>query len=285
MNTILVTGASAGIGKATVRKFANQGWNVIATMRSPEKEQELTQLENVLVVRLDVEDIGSIKDAIDSGIERFGKIDVLVNNAGILVIGAFELATEEQVKKQFDVNFFGVLAVTRAILPHFRANRSGTIINISSQGGLVGFPTMSLYHASKFALEGFSEAISHELLAQNILVKLIEPGSTATNNWSSFIFAKNEAIVDYDAVGKETLDNWTKYDTDPSAPEDIANTIFLAANDKTDSLRYMVGKDTELYYGMRQKGDRAFINYMRQRFIPQIMAAREDQKTSKVLNN
>ena len=161
--TILITGTSSGFGKLSAQKFAAEGWNIVATMRSPEKETELTKLDNVLVTKLDVQDINSIHQAIDAGIERFGRIDTVVNNAGVGIYGIFELATREQVRQQFDVNVFGVMDTIQAILPHFRANNGGTIINISSQGGRITYPALSLYHSSKFALEGFSESVSFEL--------------------------------------------------------------------------------------------------------------------------
>ena len=270
--TILITGASAGIGKSTAKKFASEGWNVIATMRSPEKEQELTKLEDVLVTKIDVENRDSIKAAIAAGIERFGKIDVVVNNAGILTLGGFEVTTDEQVKHQFGVNLFGVLDMVKAILPHFRENKSGTIINVSSQGGRITFPAMCLYHSSKFAVEGFTEGISYELLPLNIRVKIVEPGSTSTDNAGSYLLAKSDEVKVYDEVTEEGMDNWYKYDT-PAEPEDVAALIFTAANDESDRLRYMIGTDTELYFGQRQKPDQEYVDYMRQRFIPKLMEA------------
>jgi len=134
--TILITGSSSGIGKATARFFQREGWNVIATMRSPEKETELSALPNVLVARLDVQDSASIAAAVSAGIERFGRIDVLLNNAGYGAYGLLEATPMEKIRRQFDVNVIGLLETTKAVLPHLRANKSGTIINISSIGGL-----------------------------------------------------------------------------------------------------------------------------------------------------
>lgn len=132
MKTILITGASAGIGRATALQFARKGWNVIATMRSPEKESEFTKVENIFVTHLDVEIKESIHNAIEQGITKFGNIDVIVNNAGYGSFGIFEAATEEQIQRQFNVNVFGPMQVIKSILPHFRKNRQGLIINISS---------------------------------------------------------------------------------------------------------------------------------------------------------
>ena len=143
--TILITGSSSGIGKVTAKIFHDKGWNVIATMRSPEKETELGALDNVLVTRLDVLDSDSIAKAVEQGIAKFGKIDVLVNNAGYGAWGVLEATPMDKVRRQFDVNVIGLIETTKAVLPHFRSNLNGTIINISSLGGKVTFPLGSLY--------------------------------------------------------------------------------------------------------------------------------------------
>ncbi|MEO1522144.1 MAG: SDR family oxidoreductase, partial [Cyanobacteria bacterium J06633_2] len=179
--TILITGSSSGIGKATAKYFQERGWNVIATMRSPEKEAELTQLDNILVTRLDVQDSASIMTAVEAGIARFGKIDVLLNNAGYGAYGLLEATPVEKIKRQFEVNVIGLLETTQAILPHFRANRDGMIINISSIGGKMTFPLGTLYHGSKFAVEGLSEALSFEMEAIGVKVKVVEPGMIRTD--------------------------------------------------------------------------------------------------------
>ena len=134
-NTILITGASSGIGKATAKYFQEKGWNVIATMRRPENEEELSKLDNVLLTRLDVTDLDSINEAINKGISAFGKIDVVPNNAGYGAYGPLEAFTRDHIIRQFNTNVIGLLDVTRAVLPHFRENKSGTLINISSIGG------------------------------------------------------------------------------------------------------------------------------------------------------
>ena len=178
--TVLITGASSGLGKTAAKYFAGNGWNVVATMRSPDREKDLASLNDVLVTRLDVQDRDSISAAIEAGIARFGKIDVLINNAGFGLFGVFETISREKVQEQFDVNVFGVMEVTRAILPHFRKTKGGLILNISSGAGIYTLPLISLYCATKFALEGFSESLAYELTSQNIVVKIIEwAGSSA----------------------------------------------------------------------------------------------------------
>src|SRR5258708_3354641 len=205
--TILITGTSTGLGRTTARFFAARGWNVVATMRRPETEAELTHLENVLVTRLDVQDLASIGAAIAEGIKRFGRIDALLNNAGFGLFGLFEGTPREKIQEQFDVNVFGVMDTTRAILPHFRQNRAGIILNVSSGAGVFTLPMISLYCASKFALEGFSEALSYEVGSQGITVKIIEPGgilSTGFNKLSGAEAGHVQAPPEYDEFFRHT---------------------------------------------------------------------------------
>jgi len=244
--TILITGTSSGIGKAAAKHFAAKGWNVIATMRTPEKEEELTQLDAVFVTKLDVQKPETIVAAIQSGIEKFGTIDVLVNNAGYGEFGIFETISPEQVKTQFDINVFGVMDTIRTLLPHFRENKSGTIINISSGAGRFTLPLISMYAASKFALEGFSEALSFELSSLNIGVKIVEPGGSTTNfsNVSAEKSGSNISISDYDpflaAAGKMF---GSLRDMQLATAEEVVAVIYEAATDGTDTLRYVVGNE------------------------------------------
>jgi NAD(P)-dependent dehydrogenase (short-subunit alcohol dehydrogenase family) len=241
--TVLITGTSSGIGKASAQLFAAKGWNVIATMRNPEKEQEL---KDVFVTKLDVQQPDTIVAAIKSGIEKFGNIDVLINNAGYGEFGIFEATAREQVNTQFEVNVMGVMDTIRSILPHFRERKAGTIINISSGAGRFTLPMISLYCASKFALEGFSEALSFELSALNIGVKIVEPGGTTTNfgKVSGEKFSDKTAIADYDnfttAAGK-MFDQMRGMQLATAA--EVAAVIYEAATDGTDTLRYIVGND------------------------------------------
>ncbi len=266
--TVLITGTSSGFGKAATKLFAANGWNVIATMRSPEKEEELTQLENVLVTRLDVQDFDSIKNAVAAGIGRFGKIDSLVNNAGYGAIGVFESASREQIKRQFDVNVLGLMDVTQAVLPHIRAN-GGTIINISSFGGIVTLPFGSLYNSTKWAVEGFAESLSHELSAQNIAVKIIEPGGVATNFGKGLDIIKND-IEAYNPTFSAFFGRYakpTEHLTRASVDE-VAETIYQAATDGKEQLRYVIGADAQFYIdGKLNHSDTDYIKLMRDYFI------------------
>lgn len=269
--TVLITGTSSGIGRASVLKFQKEGWKVIATMRSPEKETELTKLERVLVTTLDVESQDSIDKAIQKGINEFGSIDAVVNNAGFAVFGVFELATETQISKSFEINVYGPMRVLRSILPYFRAQKSGTIINVTSQGGRIAFPTCSLYHATKFALEGFTESLAYELIPFGIRTKIVEPGSTATKFVGAAEGTPGDILV-YEEFIQIGLGNYAKHDTMTSQPEEIADVIYTSATEDNDVLRYRAGKDTELYINKMQSGnDQEYVDYMRNRFIPEYL--------------
>jgi NAD(P)-dependent dehydrogenase (short-subunit alcohol dehydrogenase family) len=271
--TVLITGASSGFGKSAALLFAEQGWNVIASMRTPSAGAELARLGNVLVTRLDVQDEASIAEAIAAGIERFGSVDVLVNNAGYSLFGVFESVPRTKIQEQFDVNLFGVMDVTRAILPHFRQNKAGVIINVSSGAGVFGLPMISLYNASKFALEGFSESLSYELLSQNIVVKLVEPGGVVTTE-----FGKRSAVEaaqipsapgDYDDFIGATLKVFDGLRAARLASsEDVAKVILEAASDGSDRLRYVATKDIEpLVKARRESSEDEYIAMMRSQFM------------------
>lgn len=268
MKTILITGASSGIGRSTTRFFSEKGWNVIASMRSPEKETELNQLKNVMVVKMDVENEMEIQEAIQQGIDHFGKIDVLLNNAGYCAFGAFEAASEDQMKRQYEVNVFGVMRTTQAILPHFREWQAGRIINVSSIGGQIANPFLSLYQSSKFAIEGFSESLFYELAPHNIEVKLIEPGNIETNfTGRSLVVLEKEELKDYDEQVKKFLQVLMKdrEQGNVSQPEKVAEEIYRAAIDQSKQLRYLVGDDAMALYKMRkERTDEEFVHMMSQ---------------------
>jgi NAD(P)-dependent dehydrogenase (short-subunit alcohol dehydrogenase family) len=267
--TIFITGASSGFGKETAKLFQEQGWNVIATMRSPENEQELSMLENVLVIRLDVQDSVSIQNAVREAIEHFGSIDVLLNNAGYGLMGVFESVTPQQIQKQYAVNVFGLMDVTQAVLPQMRKQGSGTIINISSFGGQVGLPFGSLYNSSKFAVEGFSESLAHEVCTFGISVKIIEPGGVATNFRNGLEMIKNE-IPEYNPLMGSFFRRYasTTAHLPKVTPEDVAQTIYGAATDGKAQLRYVIGQDAQFYINTKyENSDPDFMKIMRDRFV------------------
>lgn len=269
MKSIVITGSSSGIGKATAKYFAEKGWKVAATMRTPENETELNQLDNVSLYALDVTDDASIAAATAQIISDFGTVDVVLNNAGYAVAGPFEAATPEQVKRQFDTNVLGLMSVTRAFLPHFRANGAGMFLNVSSIGGRVTFPLISLYHGTKWAVEGFSESLSYELGELGIQVKIIEPGGVDTDfGGRSMVFAANEDLTAYDEIVGKFQANWGKSGLTRSTAEFLAEGIYNATTDGKSQLRYLIGPDAEQVYAMRQQvGDDAFIAGMRQQML------------------
>ncbi|HWJ75306.1 MAG TPA: SDR family oxidoreductase [Kaistia sp.] len=276
--TVLITGCSSGFGEATAHYFADRGWNVVATMRSPETGGTLAARDGVLVTRLDVEDPSSIRVAIADAIERFGRIDVLVNNAGFGLFGVFEQTPPAQIAQQFAVNLFGVMDVTRAILPHFRTHRSGVIVNVSSGAGVFALPMISLYSASKFALEGFSESLSYELASVGIAVKVVEPGgvtSTRFGERSAAEVRSVERIADYDAfiAGAEAVFAGLRAGRANATSAEVAEVIFAAATDGTDRLRYVATKDIEpLVRARRETSEDAYMAFMRARVAPKLPA-------------
>jgi NAD(P)-dependent dehydrogenase (short-subunit alcohol dehydrogenase family) len=198
--TIFITGTSSGLGKRTALHFAKLGWSVAATLRTPEKETELTQHKNIKLFKLDVTNLNQVHQSIAQAIDHFGKIDVVVNNAGMGSYGPLEFAKEETIDWQFQVNVRGPINIIRGFLPHFRENGGGMFINISSfMGVTTAVPLGSLYNMSKFALEGLVEGLYYELKPLNIDLRLIEQGgSTGTNFRESVIWNKNDEVKDYD---------------------------------------------------------------------------------------
>ena len=269
--TILITGASTGIGKATAKLFREKGgWNVVATMRTPEKEEELNTLENVLVTKLDVLELESMDSALAAGIEKFGKIDVVLNNAGYALMGTFESAKRESIMRQFGVNVQGLFDVTQKALPHFRANKSGMFINISSIGGRMTFPLMPLYHSTKWAVEGFSESLRWELAQIGVKVKIVEPGGVATDfGGRSLDLQHNPELTEYNEFVNVFMEAMGRA-SDPSVlstPDIIAEVIYTAATDEADTLRYRAGADAEqLLTARKSMTDEEFFGMQKAQF-------------------
>ena len=268
--TVLITGASSGIGKASATLFADRGWNVVATMRNPDDGDDLADRDNVLVTALDLLDSVSITTAVAAGLERFGAIDVLLNNAGYGAYGPLEATPMAVLRRQFDVNLFGLVETIQAVLPSMRARRSGVIVNISSVGGRMTFPLGSLYHGSKWAVEGLSEALHFELGALGVRVKLVEPGGVKTDfGGRSFVFTHDPELADYQplvdmaaaALEEEASD-------DSQEPEAVAEVIFTAATDGTKQLRYISGEGAVELLANRYSAeqDEQFVAGMRAQF-------------------
>ena len=254
--TILITGCSTGIGRMTAKYFHEKGWNVAATVRSnPEQDEELNALENVLVVALDVTKEDTIKSALHKTINRFGKIEVLLNNAGYGAYGVLEATSEQAIRMQFDVNVIGALLVTKNVIPYMRKEGQGTIINISSMGGKISFPLGTLYHGSKFAVEGMSEALSFELEAIGIKMKLIEPGMIKTNFEETTMknFAVDPSQTEYGPFLQKVMEGMKNAARNSSEPILVAEKIYEAATDGTDQLRYIAGSDAEQIIAARKQ--------------------------------
>ncbi|MCZ8254891.1 MAG: SDR family oxidoreductase [Polaromonas sp.] len=272
--TVLITGTSSGIGLAAAKHFAAQGWNVVATQRTPEKDTELRHIANVLATRLDVQDLDSMAPAIEAGIARFGRIDALVNNSGYGQYGLLEAVSREQILAQFEVNVFGVIELTRAILPHFRKNKGGMVINVSSGAGMFTLPMISMYCASKFALEGFSEAVSYELASQNIAVKLVTPHggvtSTSFNARTSSGSASDSALSDYGDFVADTAQAFAAMTSASTiTSDDVAKVIYGAATDGSSQLRYLVGDDARGFVkARREMSEGDYMAFMRAKFLP-----------------
>ena len=236
---VLITGASSGIGLHTVKLFQSKDWKVAATMRKPEDATALHNIVDVECFRLDVTDVDSIKSAIAATLEKYGRIDAIVNNAGFAVVGPFEAATQEQIERQMQTNVYGVMNVCREILPYFREQKRGTIINVASMGGRITFPLYSIYHASKWALEGFSEALQYEVKEFGIKIKIIEPGPIKTDFYErSQSIAKKEGLAAYDNFVSRAMPNLQKAgETGPDGSV-VAEVIYKAASDDSWRMRY-----------------------------------------------
>ncbi len=238
---VLITGASSGIGLHTAKLFQTKNWKVAATMRVPEKADELKNIVDIACIRLDVTDVDSIKSAIAQTLEKFGRIDAVVNNAGFAVVGPFEAATQEQIERQMQTNVYGLMNVCREILPYFREQRRGTIVNVASMGGRLTFPLYSIYHASKWAVEGFSESLQFEVKDFNIKIKIIEPGPIKTDFYErSMSISKKEGITAYDNFVARAMPNMQKAgETGPDGSV-VAQVIYDAVTDDSWKMRYPV---------------------------------------------
>lgn len=246
--TIIITGASSGIGRETVKYFSKKGWNVAATMRNPSAETELIKLPNVTLYKLDVTSNESINNAIEQIWTKYKHIDVVVNNAGYGLIGTFEGATDEQIYNQFNTNVFGLMRVTRATLPHLRLQGFGRIINISSIAGVISLPLYSLYNASKFAIEGFSESLHYELKQFNIKVKLIEPGPIDTNfNSKSKIEICTDSLPEYQEYEDGINNFYNKNFENADHPIVVSKKIYKAATTNRNKIRFPAGFQAQLF--------------------------------------
>ena len=263
--TIFITGASSGLGKATAKLFHSKGWHVIATMRNPEQENELSHLKDVILLPLDVTSIEEIHSTVKRAIDLH-KIDVVFNNAGYGLMGAMEALTEEQIQKQINTNLMGVLWVTKAFIPYFREKKEGLFISTTSMGGLLAFPLHSIYHAAKFAIEGWSESMSFELGLHNISIKTIAPGAIATDFTGRSLAKANHPA--YQTLEDKLFSNVDTMMDQAASAEQIAEVVFEAATDGKDQIRYVAGSDANTIYNRRLEiGSEEFRKEIRDQFI------------------
>jgi NAD(P)-dependent dehydrogenase (short-subunit alcohol dehydrogenase family) len=251
MKTVLITGSSSGFGRATAVHFLERGWNVVATLRSPDKAN-LPESERLRRLALDVTDRDSIARAIRDGILAFGGLDVVVNNAGIGLFSAFEATPEQRIREVFETNTFGVMAVTQAVIPHFRERRAGTLINVTSSAAIVPMPLVAPYTASKFAIEGFTEALSYELSFFGVSAKLVEPGYAPSTGFTANTSERMRGLVPeaYAPYAEQLMRGLAGAKS--TTEDDVARAVWLAATDGTRRLRYPAGTDAEDLAGMRR---------------------------------
>ena len=239
MTTVLITGCSSGYGLATAQRFHDEGWNVVATMRTP-REAALPQSDRIRVLALDVTDPASIATAVRSA----GPIDVLVNNAGIGAVGAFEATPMQVTRELFETNTFGVMAVTQAVIPQMRARRSGVVVNVTSSATLAAMPLAAVYTASKMAVEGFTASLALELGFFDVRVKLVEPGYGPSTAFAGNGSERMAGLItpEYQAFAEPIMDSFAR----PGAvttPQDVADVVYHAATDTSGRLRFPAGAD------------------------------------------
>jgi NAD(P)-dependent dehydrogenase (short-subunit alcohol dehydrogenase family) len=239
MNTVLITGSSSGYGLETARHFHEQGWNVVATMRTP-REDILPRADRMRVLALDVTDPASIAAALAAA----GPIDVLVNNAGIGLLGAFEATPLATTRELFETNTFGVMAMTQAVLPQLRERGSGVVVNVTSSATLAPKPLVAVYTASKTAIEGFTGSLALELEKLGVRVKLVEPGygprtQFASNGQSRMNGLITEPYAPYAQRVMAGLQTPTVF----TRESDVAEAVWRAAHDTTGELRFPAGPD------------------------------------------
>ncbi|PTT78337.1 MULTISPECIES: SDR family oxidoreductase [unclassified Chryseobacterium] len=264
--TIFITGASTGLGKATAKLFAEKGWNVVATMRTPENDTELSSIPNIKVMKLDVTNSQEIKQVAEKVIQD--GVDVVFNNAGYGLMGPLEGLSEEQISRQLETNLWGVIRTTQAFIPYFREHKKGLFLTTTSIGGHVAFPLASLYHATKWALEGWSESMAFELNPFGITIKTIAPGGISTD------FASRSLDMGAHPAYQEMTEKVWEVFRDPnrifqySTPEQIAEVVYEAATDGKNQLRYFAGEDSKQTIALRrQVGDQVFFEENKKRFF------------------
>lgn len=249
---VIITGASRGFGELIAKKFQKENFQVIATMRNIDSSPSLKKLENVDIKKLDVTVKSDVKNVVDYTVEKYGRIDILINNAGYGAFGFLEEASDEEIRNQFNVNYFGLIDCIKGVLPQMRKQKDGVIVNISSIAGRFGLPFTSLYNSSKFAVEGLTECLHYELSLFGIDIKTVAPGSFRTGFHDSINFTEDEKKEDLDVVRenlKKALEDGIK--NQPPFPfgfgnnDDVANFVFKKSITKSKVSNF-IGRDTKI---------------------------------------
>lgn len=280
----VVTGSSSGIGLETSLAFARNGFHTYATMRNLEDGSrhimDIATKENLPLqpVQLDVNNDKSVKDAINRIVKEKGRIDIVINNAGYDLAGAIEEISYDDMKAQFETNFFGAVKVMKSVIPIMRNQRNGKIVNITSIGGRVAIPFHSIYHATKFALEGLSESIQYELEPFGIKIILIEPGTVRSDFWKNMKTAAtkpsgSESTTDlpYSQMKIKIAESLKQVAENGLHPSEVAKAILDATTSDNPDFRYLVGKDATMTIEIRKNmSDREFGNSIKKQFNLQI---------------
>ena len=249
---VIITGASRGFGELIAKKFQKENFQVIATMRNIDSSPSLKKLENLDIKKLDVTVKSDIKNVVNYTVEKYGRIDILINNAGYGAFGFLEEASDEEIRNQFNVNYFGLIDCIKGVLPQMRKQKDGVIVNISSIAGRFGLPFTSLYNSSKFAVEGLTECLHYELSLFGIDIKTVAPGSFRTGFHYSINFTEDEKKEDLDVVRenlKKALEDGIK--NEPPFPfgfgnnDDVANFVFKKSITKSKVSNF-IGRDTKI---------------------------------------
>ena len=270
----VVTGSSSGIGFEIALTLARNGFQTYATMRNLAKSENIKSIASkeklpIHIEQLDVIDNNSVTNAIQAIVSKADRIDVLVNNAGYALTGAFEDLAIEEIKAQYETNFFGLIRTTQAVLPNMRKQKSGTIVNISSGAGRFGYPTGSAYVSTKFAVEGLSESMAYELEPLGIKVILVEPGVIKTNISNGMVIAKKSQNSNspYSQIMQKMSTSFEHMLENASSPDLVAKVVLQAVTSENPSLRYLAGKDVEMWVeAKRNMSDDEFYKMMKQSF-------------------
>lgn len=269
--TILITGTSSGYGKAMADLFFDRGWNVLATMRRPDPELSPANSPRLKLLALDVTQPDSIRAAIAQGVATFGGIDVWVSNAGIGLASIVEATPDSTMREIFETNTFGVFSACRSVIPLLRKQGHGTIINVTSSVTIGVMPLVAVYAASKCAVEGFTESLSHELAGFNVKARPVEPGYAPTTRSADNVSQRFQGLfpAEYDQFTQAFFARMAAYPTPYCTEAEVAEATFLAATDESQTLRYPAGAGTRLLAGLRwSTSEERYLAAMRDMFVP-----------------